>query len=193
VAATLAFSAVSNNDKVGAVLFSDRIEKYLPPRPGRRSVLRFVRELLHFRPAGRGTDIGGALGYLQKVCHKRAVVFLISDFIDSGWEKALKTIARKHQVIGISVADPLESSLPGTGMIALADAEGQADLVLDPAAPGFAEQLAELWAGRQVELKRVFQRLGLGLIQVGSRDGYVKELLRFFRYDGKGGRGGGRG
>ncbi len=181
LAATLAFSAVSNNDKVGAVLFSDRVEKYLPPRKGRQSVLRVLRELLYCRPRGRGTDINGALGYLQRVCHKRGVIFLISDFQDAGWERALKTAARRHEVIGVSVADPLETKLAGTGMFLLSDAEGETEMVVDAGDRGFGESMKRLWQGRQEELRRTFQRLGLGLIEVNGRDGYVKELLRFFK------------
>lgn len=177
--ATLAFSAVSNNDKVGAILYSDRVEKYLPPRVGRRSVLRVVRELLYCRPESRGTDIAGALGYLQRVCRKRGVVFLISDFLDSGWERALKTAARRHEVIGITVADPLEENLGGAGMFLLSDAEGKEETVVDAA--GVVGEMGRLWQERRRELRRTFRRLGLGLIEVQDRGNYVKELLRFFR------------
>jgi uncharacterized protein (DUF58 family) len=180
---------VSNNDKVGAVIFSDRIEKHLPPRKGRRSVLRMLRELLYCDPEGDGTDVAGALDYLQRVSNKRGVVFLISDFLAEGWERSLKTAARRHEIIGVSVEDPMEGGFPARGLFALSDAEGDGEEVIDMGDASFRSRLKSAREKGRLELRQSFQRLGLGLIEVNGRDGYVRELLRFFKGQGRGAKG----
>ena len=115
ICAVLAFSATTNNDKVGLIIFSDRIEKFVPPRKGRRHVLRVLRELLYFKPEGRGTDIAGALEYLARVVRRRAVVFVVSDFLGDGYEKALAVAGRRHDTVAIRMSDPREHQLPAGG------------------------------------------------------------------------------
>jgi uncharacterized protein (DUF58 family) len=123
ISAILAFSAMKNNDKVGAILFSDRIERFIPPRKGKSHALRIVRELLSFEPTGSSTNIRGALEYLNHIQKKRSIVFLISDFIDTGYEAALRVAGKRHDFVGVVLTDPREKELPAVGLVPLADAE----------------------------------------------------------------------
>jgi len=194
LAAAIAFSAIKNNDRVGLILFSDRIEKYIPPKKGRKHVLRVVMEILNARPKGSGTDITQALEYLGKVTRHRSVVFLISDFIADGYEQAIKIAVAKHDLIPLCVTDPLEETLPEVGTALLEDLEtGQLVLVDtdDPAVrKGYEQKVSALRADRE----RLWRRLRMDFVNVRTdapEGRYEQALVRFFRLRAKRARRGG--
>lgn len=153
VSALLAFSAIRNNDRVGLLLFSDRIEHFVPPRKGREHALRVLRDLVASSPQGAGTDIAGAVTYLRNVLKKRAVVFLVSDFQDRSYDTVLRTVARKHDVVGIRVSDPRESELPSTGLVAVADPETGERRILDAGSRRVRSEYASWAERRELEIR----------------------------------------
>ena len=181
ICALLAFSAIKNNDKVGLIIFSDRIEKFVPPRKGRAHVLRVLRELFYHRPEGRGTDIAGALEYLTHVVRRRAVAFLVSDFMSKGFEKPLSVAGRRHDLIAVRLGDRREESLPPVGYVEFEDAEtGELFLVNTSDArfrAGFEERSAKARAG----LERTLRRSRVDLIDIRTDESYVQPLMRFFK------------
>jgi uncharacterized protein (DUF58 family) len=179
--AVLAFSATRNNDRVGLVMFSDRIEKVVPPQKGRRHVLRVVRELLYSEPEGTGTDIPMALDYLANVVRRHAVVFLVSDFQTSGYERALAVANRRFDLIAVDVSDPREEELPRVGLVELEDAETGERIAVDAGDRRFAERFARAMEERRDEKERGFRRLGVDRISVSTDRPYVEPLERFFR------------
>ena len=181
ICAVLAFSAITNNDKVGLIIFSDRIEKFVPPRKGRRHVLRVLRELLYFRPEGRGTDIAGALEYLARVVRRRAVVFVVSDFFATGYQKALAVAGRRHDTIVIRMGDPRERELPGVGYIELEDAETGEQLTVNVSDPAFREAFTRDVTDTQTALEREFRKTGVDVIEISTDRPYADRLMRFFR------------
>jgi len=179
--ALLSFSAVKNNDKVGLILFTDKVEKYIPPKKGTTHVLRVIRELLSFRAAASSTDITRALDFLGKVTTKRAVVFLVSDFQAEGYEKALRIISKKHDLISVTIVDPREIKLPDVGLIELEDAETGEIVLIDTSNPEVRrryERLGEEKAGR---LRDLFASMGIDQIEVRTDRDYIPTLVRFFR------------
>ncbi len=179
--ALLSFSAVKNNDKVGLILFTDKVEKYIPPKKGTTHVLRVIRELLSFRAAASSTDITRALDFLGKVTTKRAVVFLVSDFQAEGYEKALRIISKKHDLISVTIVDPREIKLPDVGLIELEDAETGEIVLIDTSSPEVRrryERLGEEKAGR---LRDLFASMGIDQIEVRTDRDYIPTLVRFFR------------
>ncbi len=185
ICAVLAFSATTNNDKVGLIIFSDRIEKFVPPRKGRRHVLRVLRELLYFRPEGRGTDIAGALEYLARVVRRRAVVFVVSDFFATGYQKALAVAGRRHDTIVIRMGDPRERELPGVGYIELEDAETGEQLTVNLSDPAFREAFTRDAIDTRTALEREFRRTGVDVIEISTDRPYADRLMRFFRQRAK--------
>ncbi len=185
ICAVLAFSAITNNDKVGLIIFSDRIEKFVPPRKGRRHVLRVLRELLYFRPEGRGTDIAGALEYLARVVRRRAVVFVVSDFFATGYQKALAVAGRRHDTIVIRMGDPRERELPGVGYIELEDAETGEQLTVNLSDPAFRESFTRDVIDSRTSLERDFRRTGVDVIEISTDRPYADRLMRFFRQRAK--------
>jgi uncharacterized protein (DUF58 family) len=181
ICALLAFSAIKNNDKVGLIIFSDRIEKFVPPRKGRRHVLRVLRELLYFEPEGRRTDIAGALEYLAHVVRRRAVVFLVSDFIAAGYEKALAVAGRRHDVIAIRMGDRREADLPAIGYMAFEDAESGDRLLVNTSHAGFREAFERQTRETRAALERIFKKTKVDVIDVETGQEYVEPLMRFFR------------
>ncbi len=151
ICAVLAFSAIKNNDKVGLILFTDKIEKFVPPKKGRAHILRIIRELISFEPTGSGTNIREALEYFNHVNKKRTIAFLISDFIDEGYDKILKIISRKHDVIAVEISDPREEELPAVGLLKLRDAETGVERWVDTGNAGVRKQFREFWAKRRAE------------------------------------------
>ena len=179
--AVLAASAIKNNDKVGLLIFTDDIELYVPPKKGSRHVLRVIREVLYFTPRGRGTDVAKALGYLNSVIHRKAVVFLVSDFMTEGYETALRVAARRHDVIAITISDPRESALPDIGRISVRDAEtGRETLVntSDPRVREAYEQEAERRIARRNEILR---RNRVDVMHATTEKPYIEEIYRFFK------------
>ena len=196
--ALLAFSAIKNNDKVGLLLFSDRIERFIPPRKGASHVLRIIREVLGFQPTATGTDIGLALDYLGRVLHKRGVVFLLSDFLSPEFKKPLGLLARRHDLIAISIIDRRELTIPALGLIELRDAERGVSCLVDTSDKAFQARYQERGRARQQGLARLFGSLAVDHIPIvlaagessvassSKRDGvkslsHVDELVRFFK------------
>jgi uncharacterized protein (DUF58 family) len=185
ICAVLAFSAITNNDKVGLIIFSDRIEKFVPPRKGRRHVLRVLRELLYFEPKGHGTDVAGALEYLARVVRRRAVVFVVSDFFATGYRKALAVASRRHDTVVIRMSDPREHHFPAVGYVELEDAETGELLTVNVSDRtfrlGFEQDVSESLSTR----KRDFQKMGVDLIEITTDRPYVERLMKFFRQRAK--------
>ena len=181
ICALLAFSAIKNNDKVGLVIFSDHVEKLVPPRKGRRHVLRLLRELLYHRPQGRGTDITAALEYLAHVQRKRAVTFLVSDFRDEGFERALAVAGRRHDLIAVRVGDERERALPPLGLLDLEDPETGERVVVNTSSASFRSGFGAVEARRRAELDRVMRRSKVDVIDIETGTPYVRPLMRFFQ------------
>jgi uncharacterized protein (DUF58 family) len=180
ICALLAFAAIKNNDKVGLIIFSDHVEKLVPPRKGRRHVLRVLRELLYHRPEGRGTDINAALEYLTHVQRKRAVTFLVSDFRDEGFERALAVVGRRHDLIAVRLGDVRERGLPPLGLLELEDPETGERVVLDTSDARFRESFGAVDERRRAELDRVMRRSKVDVIDIDTGQPYVRPLMRFF-------------
>ncbi len=180
VSALLAFSAIQNNDRVGLLSFTDRVEKYVPPKKGRTHVLRVIRELLYGRPAGRGTDISTALDYAMHVFRKRSVMFLISDFLSEGYERALRRAARKHDLIAVAIVDPREQDLPPLGLLEVEDAETGEALVVDTSDRHLREAFRARAAERKETRGRIFRKLGMDSIELFTDAAFDIPLVRFF-------------
>jgi uncharacterized protein (DUF58 family) len=179
--ALLAFSAIRNNDKVGLVIFTDQIELALPPRKGTRHVLRVIREVLTVRPRGRGTDVAGALEHLAHVSKRRGVVFVVSDFLDAGWERALRVAGRRHDVIAIVLDDPREAELPAVGLIELEEAESGDRYVVDTSDAKLRAAFAARAAAARGERDRALRAADVDQITIRTDRPYTEALLRFFR------------
>lgn len=185
IGALLAFSAIKNNDKVGLLLFTDGVEKFVTPKKGRPHVLRVIRELLYYKAQRKKTNINSALEYLGKVLKKRAVVFLISDFMDSGYEKTLRILNKRHDIIGISISDPREARLPDIGLVKFEDAETGDTVYLDTS-DSFLR--SEFLKKRQVFINarnKVFTSMGLDSIDISTSESYIKPLMLFFKLRAK--------
>lgn len=185
ICAVLAFSATTNNDKVGLIIFSDRIEKFVPPRKGRRHVLRVLRELLYFKPEGRGTDIAGALEYLARVVRRRAVVFVVSDFLGDRYEKALAVAGRRHDTVAIRMSDPGERRLPAVGFLELEDAETGEQLTVDVSDPAFRAAFDADVAAQLAASDKQFRKTRVDVVEITTDEPYADRLMRFFRQRAK--------
>ena len=177
----MAFSALQNNDKVGVIFFSDIIEKFIPPKKGRTHVLRIVRELLDFQPAHRGTKISEGLRYLTSAIKKRSIAFLISDFLDDGYDDALKIAARKHDLIGIKLFDPRESGMVPVGLMRVLDAETGESVWVDTSDRRVIQRYGKWWSDRQEERIKLFRRSGVDGIDIRIDQSYINPLMNFFR------------
>lgn len=185
ICALLAFSAIKNNDKVGLIIFTDKIEKFVPPKKGKKHVLRVLRELLYFKPEAKKTNISAALEYLSHIVRKRSVVFLVSDFISENYEKALRIANRRHDIIAVSVGDPRERELPDVGFIELEDAETGEMLTIDSNDLRI-RNLFSLEASQQAESReRLFKSIDVDYINISTDTSYVEPLIRFFRMRAK--------
>jgi uncharacterized protein (DUF58 family) len=181
VGATLAFSAIKNNDKVGLIAFSDRIERYVKPDKGLRHVLRVIRELLALQATGKGTDIAGALDYLSRVSTRRAVVFLISDFQAGGYDRQLRVAKRRHDLIPIAISDPREASLPNVRYIDLVDSESGERITVDTSSAAFRREYQRLVADSDEIRRKSFRRYKADAIDLVTGQSFVEPLTRFFR------------
>jgi uncharacterized protein (DUF58 family) len=181
IGALLAFSAIRNNDRVGLLLFTDRVERFVPPRKGRDHAQRVLRDLLAFEPAGKGTDIARALEALRRAVTKRAVVFLVSDFQDDGYERTLRVVSRKHDVVAIAVSDPRESMLPPVGLVAVEDPETGGKRLLDTASARVRKAYADLAEASARHVRETMRRTGVDLLEISTQAPYETPLLRFFR------------
>ena len=182
IAATLAFSAIQNNDKIGVIFFSDRVEKFIPPKKGRKHILYIIRELLEFTPESKLTDIGSAVEYLTSAIKRRCTAFLLSDFLDEKDFRQPLTIAnRKHDVVAIQVYDRRVAELPNVGLMQIRDAETGADILIDTSSKKVRNQHAAWWRTRQNILRDTFSRSGVDNVCVRTDQDYVSALMGLFK------------
>lgn len=180
LAAVVAFSAIKNNDRVGLYIITDRVEKYVPPKKGRKHVLRVIGEILAFEPESRGTDLAKGLDFFSKVAKRRSVVFFVSDFLSEGWERAMRIASQRHEIVPVVVGDPMEEQLPNVGLLVLEDLETGAVIEVDTsrrARRDFEQQASEA-AGRRDQALR---RLALDMVPVSTDQPYVDALIAFFK------------
>ncbi len=181
IAATLAFSAIQNNDKIGVIFFSDRIEKFIPPQKGKKHILYIIRELIDFKPEAKRTDIGQVLKYLTNAIKKRCTAFLISDFIDKGGFKDALTVAnRKHDMVAIQVYDQRETELPAVGLMKIKDAETGQERWIDRGSARVREAYKTWWEKRQTAMSDTFKKCRVDAVSIRTEDDYVKALIALF-------------
>ena len=181
IAATLAFSAIQNNDKIGVIFFSDRIEKFIPPQKGKKHILYIIRELIDFKPEAKRTDIGQVLKYLTNAIKKRCTAFLISDFIDKGGFKDALTVAnRKHDMVAIQVYDQRETELPAVGLMKIKDAETGQERWIDSGSARVREAYKTWWEKRQTAMSDPFKKCRVDAVSIRTEDDYVKALIALF-------------
>jgi len=181
LAAVLAFSAIRNNDKVGLIMFTDAIELFVPPKKGRRHVLRVIREILAFQPKGRGTDLSLALDYLSRVQTKRAVCFVLSDFQDEEFRKKLQMAGRRHDLVALSLRDPREEVLPPVGVVELRDAETGERALVDTFDRRVRDEFALKAKERWESLRRMFRSSAVDHVEIRCDQDYMMPLMKFFR------------
>jgi len=181
IAATLAFSALQNNDKVGLILFSDQVELFIPPKKGRSHILRIIRELLEFEPESKKTSISTALEFLSGVLKKKAIVFVLSDFMDKNYEKTLRISAKKHDLTGIRVFDPVETKLPNLGIVPLRDAETGMVRWISTFSKKVRLNYEKKYREQVVAFEELFSKNGAGHISCSVEESYVKKLLGYFK------------
>lgn len=185
VAATIAFSAIQNNDKIGMIFFSDRIEKFIPPKKGRKHILYIIRELIDFTPESSGTNIGLALEYMTNAIKKRCTTFLISDFIDgSDYKNALSIANRRHDLVAIQVYDRRESQLPNVGLIKMQDAERGTELWVDSSSANVRARYADWWNNRQDNMLAMLRKSRVDLATIATDDDFVVALMNLFKRRG---------
>ncbi|MCR4659908.1 MAG: DUF58 domain-containing protein [Bacteroidales bacterium] len=180
VAATLAFSAIQNNDKVGVILFSDRIEQFIPPKKGSSHILRIIRELITFKPQSNGTDLGLALRYFTNVIKKRSSAFILSDFNDSGYEDALKIASGKHDLAALRIADRREAEMPNIGLTKFYDPETMRTMWVDTASAATRHAIAARHSARQAATAQVLKKYGIDLCDLNTGEDFVKPLRKLF-------------
>lgn len=183
IAATLAFSATTNNDKIGLILFSDQVELFIPPKKGKPHVLRIIREILQFQPTRTQTNLSVALKYLSQVIKKKAITFVISDFFEQelSYESTLKIVAKKHDITGIKVNDIREKEMPNIGFVWMEDAESQKGMYVNTSDSEVRKQYTEYFLDHEKYFKNAFARSGAGVIQMFCHESYVKKLLAYFK------------
>ncbi|MDO1512697.1 DUF58 domain-containing protein [Maribacter confluentis] len=184
ITATLAFSALQNNDKVGLILFSDQVELFIPPKKGKTHALRIIRELLEFKPKSNKTDIGQALKFLSSVMKKKAIVFVLSDFIGDDYEKTLKITGNKHDVTGIRIYDEREQTIPNLGMVQLEDVETGKLQLVNTQSKKVRNAYAQFNKERVAYFKEAFTKAGCGTLDCRVDESYVKKLLGYFKRRG---------
>ena len=180
ISALLAFAAIKNNDRVGLLIFTDVVEVFVPPKKGRKHVLRVIRELLYFQPQGKRTSITTALDYLEKVLHRRSVVFLISDFIDEHYERSLQLMRRRHDLVAVSLFDPRERALPDVGFINLQDAETGEQFLVDSGRQEVRAYFARQQEQEDERRRALFLRNGVDEVSIDITKSYVDPLVRLF-------------
>lgn len=184
IAATLAFSALQNNDKTGLLLFSSKVELFIPPKKGKSHILRIIRELLEFSPKEKTTNIAGALEFLNKVMKKKAIVFLLSDFLDKGYKKSLQISAKKHDLTAIRIFDENETSLPNLGLIDFENAETGELFLVDTSCPQIQQKYKNQYAEKILYFEDTFRKSGAGVINCTTKENYTKKLLGYFKKRG---------
>ena len=185
IAAVLSFSAIQNNDKVGLLLFTDKVETYIPPKKGKQHILRIIRELLDFKPHSNGTDIQNALRHFNNMMKKRSITFLMSYFIDQNYEKALNIVGRRHDLIGINIYDIREKELPSVGMVRFRDPETSKLKWIDTSSHNVRKLFSNWHEEHMIDLKQTFIRSKADLISIRTDEPYTTSLLNFFKNRGK--------
>lgn len=185
IAAVLAFSAITNNDKVGALLFTDQIEKYIPPAKGKKNILRIIREMINIQPKSKSTDIGKALEFLNSVQKKRSIVFLLSDFRSPSFDTALMIAARRHDIIGLNIYDEYERKIPDVGLVRMMDPESGEISIIDTSSMAVQNVLRLQFEKLQREFNELFRKNGCDTLSIGTGEDYIKNLLQFFKSRGK--------
>ena len=181
ICALLAFSAIKNNDKVGLIIFSDQVEKYVAPKKGKSHVLRVIREILYHEPQGTKTNIAEALEFLSQVTRRRAVVFLVSDFLSSGYEKALQIANKRHDIVAVTISDPREIDLPNVGFIELEDAETGETFLVETSSLNVRNEFSDATNTAVQERAKLFRSLNVDYIDIRTDQSYIEPLIRFFR------------
>ncbi|MEA5127812.1 MAG: DUF58 domain-containing protein [Proteiniphilum sp.] len=182
IAATLAFSAIQNNDKIGVIFFTDKVEKFIPPKKGRKHILYIIREILGFKPEGNGTDLNVTLRYMTNAIKKRCTAFLISDFIDAGdYKQALRIAAKKHDVAAIQVYDKLSTELQPVGLMKVRDPETGEERWINTSSKKVRERYRSWWNDTQVTMGNAFRQSGVDSVSVSTQSDYVKLLLQLFK------------
>lgn len=185
IAATLAFSAIQNNDKIGVVFFSDKIEKYIPPKKGRKHILYIIREMLNFEPESRKTDVRQAVEFLTSVVKRRCTAFLLSDFyVRNDFSQALTICNRKHDVVAIQVYDERAKTLPDVGLIKVRDAETGHEMYIDTSSKKLRQAHTQYWMERQRQLTETFNKSNVDNVTIATNDDYVKSLMKLFKMRG---------
>jgi len=181
LAAVISFSAITNNDKVGAILFTDQVEMYIPPKKGRQHILRIIRELIYLEPKGQGTNLKEPLQYLNNIIKKKSIAFIISDFITDSYEESLRIAAKKHDIIGLHVFDRYEKTIPDVGLLDVIDAETSEKKVIDTSSKAFRIKYEFEFLERQARFFKSFQMLGLKTASISTDDDYIKEMIKLFK------------
>ncbi len=181
ICAVLGFSAIRNNDKVGLLLFSDKIERFVPPKKGRRHVLRIIRDLYVHEAASRGTNVKAALDHAHHMLNRRAIVILVSDFLDTGYDKALRTLAQKHDVVAIRLLDPREEALPKVGLLSLTDAETGRPVLVDTSSKTVRNAFSARAADREAAVQSALKRARVDTVTVRTDADYVEPLVALFK------------
>ena len=185
ISATLAFSAMQNNDKIGLILFSDDIELFIPPKKGRSHVLRIIRELIEFKPQSKKTDIAGAFKFLSRVMKKKAIVFVLSDFItEDDYQQTLKIVGKKHDITGVRIFDRQEESIPNIGLVQMKDEETNQVQTINTASKKVRENYAQYHSDKAFYFEESFRKSGSGALATRVDESYVKKLLGYFKNRG---------
>lgn len=189
ICAVISFSAIQNNDKIGLILFSDRIEKFIPPKKGRSHILRIIRELIKFQPESKGTNVGVAMQYLSNVIKKKSIAFVVSDFFDPAinenkknfFEDALKISSRKHDVVALKISDPREGELPDVGLVHFKDAETGEELWVDTSDKNARNNYKNQKLTRDIKLNAIFSRCGVDKVELFTGQNYIQPLMKLFK------------
>ncbi len=181
LSAVIAFSAINNQDKVGVVLFSDKVEKYIPPKKGKKHILLIIRELLNFEPTGTGSEIGVGLEYLNNIIRKRCICFVLSDFMSRNYEAPLRVVARRHDLIGVQIFDPLEKELPNVGLVRVCDAETGDFQWLDTASSNTRTKYKQWYIANVNYMQESFRKAGVAHLSLATNEPYLNELVQFFK------------
>jgi len=181
IAAVISFSAIQNNDKVGVIFFSDKIEKFIPPKKGTSHILRIIRELINFKADNKGTDIAEALRYFTNAIKKKSTAFLISDFMSKGYDKALQIANHKHDLIAVRVTDKRETDIPDIGLIKMKDAETGKTVLVDTSSKKVRKYFKALTDKKRKELDQLFAHFGIDMVKVYTGEDYVKPLMNMFK------------
>ncbi|MDG1426765.1 MAG: DUF58 domain-containing protein [Flavobacteriales bacterium] len=185
IAAVLAFSAIKNNDKVGVIFFSDRIEKFIIPKKGKSHILRIIREIVSLKPDSKGTDVSMALEYFNSVIKKRSICFLLSDFTSTPFSKPLKIASKKHDIVGVRIHDKRESEMPNIGLVPMQDMETDKLVYVDTSDKEIRLNYSKTRSQKIKELNKIFETNGVDLVQISTGEDYVKPLVNFFKRRGK--------